>query len=258
MPNFGSGRDAIHNLIRKEVKLAMTRLSDETETAMFLTLKKMLKAKEESLTDKILDPLKLMNNPCLFVFGLEGDSATINFELARAIGIVTAAGGIPIGPKPGKMWYKDRFKLPYLRDTLLDMGIGSDTFETSTNWKNLPNLYDQVMNGLDKKFGSMNLSYKAFCHISHSYHDGASLYFTFFYPLDLTAPVKQWWEIKEKCCELLVENGGTISHHHGVGRDHSPWLRQEKTDLGYKLLEQTKACFDPNQVMNPDKLLSSE
>ena len=93
------------------------------------------------------------------------------------------------------------------------------------------------------------------CHVSHAYRDGASLYFTF---LSARAPgdeIEQWREIKTRACEAIVAAGGTITHHHAVGRDHAPYMAAEIGELGLEALRAVKERLDPAGIMNPGKLL---
>ena len=93
-------------------------------------------------------------------------------------------------------------------------------------------------------------------HVSHSYADGCSLYFTFVFPREQKREVEQWRVMKEAASKAISENGGTISHHHGVGEDHAQWLGAEKGALGLDALRALKAKLDPAGVMNPGKLLA--
>ncbi|MBV9061967.1 MAG: FAD-binding oxidoreductase, partial [Alphaproteobacteria bacterium] len=94
------------------------------------------------------------------------------------------------------------------------------------------------------------------CHISHSYPDGASLYFTYIFPRTLDGDdVAQWLAIKRTASDAILANGGTISHHHGVGADHLPWMAQEKGALGIEVLRAIKRTLDPKGVLNPGKLI---
>ncbi len=92
-------------------------------------------------------------------------------------------------------------------------------------------------------------------HISHSYPDGASLYFTYIFPRQLEGEVAQWRKIKKAASDAIAANGGTISHHHGVGEDHLPWIAQEKGELGIAVLRAIKHTLDPNGILNPGKLI---
>jgi alkyldihydroxyacetonephosphate synthase len=93
------------------------------------------------------------------------------------------------------------------------------------------------------------------CHVSHLYRSGASLYFTFLARQETGDPLEQWRAAKTAACDAIVANGGTITHHHAVGRDHAPWLPAETGELGTELLRSAKRALDPAGIMNPGKLL---
>jgi alkyldihydroxyacetonephosphate synthase len=142
---------------------------------------------------------------------------------------------------------------------MMDRGIGIDTLETSTHWSNIDQLYSGVRGALSRAIeetspvrGGRGL---VFTHISHSYVDGASLYFTFLFPRDLDNEVMQWRRIKGAASDAIVRAGGTISHHHGVGEDHVPWLGAEKGAQGMGVLRAIKRELDPAGVLNPGKLV---
>jgi alkyldihydroxyacetonephosphate synthase len=91
-------------------------------------------------------------------------------------------------------------------------------------------------------------------HISHSYADGACVYFLVLYPLSKEDPLAQWQAIKRATTNAIVESGGTVSHHHGVGVDHVPWMAAEKGPLGLAAIRALRSAFDPEGMMNPGKL----
>jgi alkyldihydroxyacetonephosphate synthase len=93
-------------------------------------------------------------------------------------------------------------------------------------------------------------------HLSHSYPDGACLYFTILYPLDLADSLAQWQAIKREATRAVLDAGGTLSHHHGIGIDHAAWLAEEKGSVGIAALRAVKTALDPRGIMNPGKLLS--
>jgi alkyldihydroxyacetonephosphate synthase len=93
------------------------------------------------------------------------------------------------------------------------------------------------------------------CHVSHVYRDGASLYFTFLTPARHGAEIEQWRELKAAACGAIGAAGGTITHHHAVGRDHVPYMRSEVGELGIDVLRAIKDQLDPTGIMNPGKLL---
>ena len=93
------------------------------------------------------------------------------------------------------------------------------------------------------------------CHVSHVYESGASLYFTFLAPQREGAELEQWQDVKRVASQAIVDGGGTITHHHAVGRDHAPWMGAEIGEQGLRVLRAAKAELDPAAIMNPGKLL---
>jgi len=136
---------------------------------------------------------------------------------------------------------------------------GVDTLETATRWAKLNDLYVAVRDALDTAIREASPRDGAHgvvqCHISHAYPDGASLYFTYIFPRALEREVAQWTAIKTAASDAIAAQGGTISHHHGVGTDHLPWIAGEKGALGIDVLRAVKMALDPKGVMNPGKLI---
>ena len=151
------------------------------------------------------------------------------------------------GRRPGEAWAAARFAGPHLRDDLLDRGVMVETLETATTWSNLERVRDAVQAALAGAVGG--------CHASHLYPTGASLYFTVFARRDSNDPVGQWRALKTAATDAIVESGGTITHHHAVGRDHAPWLAAELGTVGVELLRAVKERCDPAGIMNPGVLL---
>jgi alkyldihydroxyacetonephosphate synthase len=191
----------------------------------------------------------------LMLLSLEGDDPfALEGELLRAQAIAVAQGGLPLGKKPGESWKKDRFRAPYLRDFLLDYGFAIDTMETAFEWSQLERGHAQVVEAMRRAAQEHAGAGFAMGHVSHSYADGACLYFIVLYPLDRTRALAQWQAIKRATTEAILEAGGTLSHHHGVGLDHAPWLAREKGALGLRAITALRRTFDPEGVMNPGKL----
>ena len=131
----------------------------------------------------------------------------------------------------------------------MDRGVGVDTLETATSWSKLDRLYAAMRTALETAIretaprpGAHGI---VMCHISHSYPDGASLYFTYIFPRALDSEIAQWQAIKTAATDAIVANGGTISHHHGVGEDHLPWMEREKGALGLDVLRAIKTHARP-------------
>jgi alkyldihydroxyacetonephosphate synthase len=162
-------------------------------------------------------------------------------------------GGRSLGKSPARSWAKERYKMPYLRDLLLDRGVLIDTLETATTWKNLGHLYQQTKTALENAIREKGGEPLILCHLSHVYEEGASLYFSFFAKSEVE-PEEQWLSIKTKASDAIAKNGGTISHHHAVGYEHRPWMKEEY-GKGLEVFQALKKHFDPENIMNPGKLI---
>jgi alkyldihydroxyacetonephosphate synthase len=166
-----------------------------------------------------------------------------------------ANGGVALGARPGDVWLRGRYAGPYLRDALLDRGVLVETLETATTWSRLGELHRAVGNALSEALGARGTPPLVMCHVSHLYASGASLYFTFIAAQQEGAELEQWRAAKTAASDAIVAHGGTITHHHAVGRDHAPWMRAEVGELGLELLRAAKERLDPRGIMNPGKLL---
>ena len=196
-----------------------------------------------------------LSGACLMILGCEGDEQSVPEDMDAALTSCGAHGAFHLGRSPGDAWYAERFDLPYLRDMLLDRGVMVDTLETATTWDNLLPLYEAVGRAIAGAIEAEGVKPLVMCHVSHAYSDGASLYYTFLAKQVAEREIAQWEYVKRKATDAIMQNGGTLSHHHGVGRDHRPWLEQEHGPLGVAALRALKKTFDPYRVMNPGKLL---
>ena len=259
--DFSSGVEAARRINHADIPVAMVRLSDAQETYFFQAFS------STSSTTSVKARLQraylrfrgFEDEPCLMLIGHEGDNDTVAWAQSRSEHICTSLGAMKLGTSAGNRWYHGRFGSPYSRDPMMDHGIGIDTLETSTRWSNIESLREKTVKAIEEAIAA-NLPEPGgrgivMAHVSHSYPDGASLYFTYVFPRQLDREVEQWQAIKRAASDVLLENKGTISHHHGVGLDHAPWLAEEKGAIGYELLKSIKAEMDPVGVMNPGKLL---
>jgi alkyldihydroxyacetonephosphate synthase len=169
--------------------------------------------------------------------------------------VLRAGGGLPLGTRPGRSWLRSRYLGPYLRDVLLSRGIVAETLETATTWSRLLQLHDAVTRTLQESLRGHGTPPLVGCHVSHLYPAGASLYFTFMARALPGRELDQWRAAKEAASNAIVANGGTITHHHAIGRDHLPWMRDEVGELGVELLRAAKERLDPRGIMNPGKLI---
>jgi alkyldihydroxyacetonephosphate synthase len=254
---FGDGVAAIREMQVEGIPLSMARLSDAAETELSLLLRRD--------PARSVDPAALLldlaaragwgSGRVVFLYGAEGDPGPVRSALRRARALGRRHGGLPLGAAPGRSWRRERFRTPYLRDWLLDHGVAVDTFETAFPWSRLGRGHATVVGALASSLEARAGSGLAMAHLSHSYPDGACLYFTALWPLDRTRELEQWAAIKRDATEAIVTAGGTLSHHHGVGVDHLPWLARERGTLAMAALRGAKTALDPRGIMNPEKLL---
>jgi len=174
---------------------------------------------------------------------------------ALTVRALRRGGGAYLGQAAGRSWDRGRFEGPYLRDTLMDMGAMAETLETSHTWTRLGRLHEAVGAAIRDSLAGQGTPGLAFCHLSHAYADGASLYFTFVARARRGEELEQWRAVKRAASEAIVANGGTITHHHAVGRDHAPYMEAEVGRTGLGVLGAVKDRLDPTGIMNPGKLL---
>ena len=142
-----------------------------------------------------------------------------------------------------------------MRHTLWDVGYAVDTLETAADWSKLPTLVDRIEDAL--KQAVPGLPIHVFTHLSHIYPQGASIYTSYIFPNGKTYEdtLAHWKVLKEKVSRAVVNHGGTISHQHGVGRDHAPYLGTEKGEQGIRAIRALQSHFDPEKNLNAGVLL---
>ena len=250
---FAEGAEAFRVMEQADASPDIARLSDEHETRMSMAL-----ASSGSRTERLGRAyLRARGHEggCLAIVGFEGEADEVERRRVRAGALLRAGGGLALGARPGAAWLRNRYHGPYLRDHLLDRGVMVETLETATTWSNLGRLYGAVADALRTSLSDRGTPPLVMCHVSHLYRSGASLYFTFLARQEAGDLLGQWRAAKTAASDAIVATGGTITHHHAVGRDHRPWMQAEVGTLGIELLRAAKATLDPAGVMNPGKLL---
>lgn len=245
LPGFEAGLTAVRRLAQDGPLPTVLRLSDEAETAVGL-------ADPGGLT--AAGGGRAGDTGCLLVAGYEGTAAGVADRRDRVAAVLRDAGAEPLGSGPGERWERGRFAAPYLRDALLDAGAFAETLETATFWSNLPRLYGAVRDTLTAELTDAGTPPLVLCHVSHVYPSGASLYFTVV-SARRDDPVGDWARVKAAAGDAIVDAGGTISHHHGVGTEHREWLAAEAGPLGVAALRAVKNAFDPAGILNPGVLI---
>jgi len=252
--SFRDGINAIRETMQSGLIPAMMRLSDPDETTISLMLSSQGVATKLGLW--LLERLGYApSQECVMILGVEGDHTTVKTERQVAVAACKRNGAFAIGKGVGSTWLNERFELPYLRDVLLDHCILVDTLETATTWDKLETLHGAIKKSIEEAIAEMGVTGLAFAHVSHAYSDGASIYYTLVAPQVKGKEVEQWLRIKKAATDCIMRNGGTLSHHHGIGRDHAPWIKQELGENGLALLRAIKKQLDPKGIMNPGKLV---
>jgi alkyldihydroxyacetonephosphate synthase len=190
------------------------------------------------------------------IVGFEGDEERVTRKRALAVRVLRGGGAVYLGRAAGRSWEHGRYGGPYQRDLLIGMGAMAETLETSHTWTRLHELRRAVGAAIAAALEGQGTPGLVFCHLSHAYADGASLYFTFISRARRGAEVEQWRAVKRAASEAIVANGATITHHHAVGRDHAPYMAAEVGDTGLEVLRAVKERLDPAGIMNPGKLLA--
>ena len=236
-PSFDAGADAMRTLAQSGLLPTVLRLSDEAETGLNL-------ARPDEIGAGSV-------GGCMMITGYEGEPAANAAKRAAVTSLLEGLGGTCLGEEPGRAWAHGRFHAPYLRDSLLDVGVLVETLETATFWSNRDRLYTAVKAALESSLGEGTI---VLCHISHVYETGCSLYYTVA-TKESADPLPQWLKAKAAACEAMMDAGATITHHHAVGTDHKPWLTREIGEPGGSVLRAVKADLDPTGILNPGVLI---
>ena len=253
--SFDAGMQALRSLAQQDAAPDVARLSDEQETRTSLALAGSGGLKG-GLGRLYLGMRGYRDRGVLAILGFEGAPEQVAGRRRRALELVRRGGGLAVGRSPGEAWLRGRFDAPYLRDELLTHGVMAETLETATSWSNLKRLHDRVGRAIAEALQACGTPGLVMCHVSHLYETGASLYFTFLAARRAEDEIGQWRDVKEAASRAICTGGGTITHHHAVGRDHAPWMRAEVGSTGLAALRALKSELDPAAIMNPGKLMA--
>ncbi len=259
-PSWEAGREGVRAIKQAGTPLSMLRLSNPIETFTQLMLAGhpgQIAALEKYLALRGCGPLENNDGKCMLVMGVTGTHAQCRFMRRQALSIARQHKGVHTGRMIGKAWAKNRFMGPYLRNTLWDAGYGADTAETSVDWHKVTDCMRDIEQAAHDAFAEFGEKVHAFTHLSHVYNQGSSIYSTFIFRIadDPDETWTRWRRLKNGISEVMVKYGGTISHQHGVGIDHKPYLPAEKRELGIGAIQALARHFDPDGMMNPGKLV---
>jgi alkyldihydroxyacetonephosphate synthase len=255
LPAWAGAVEAVRELVQARPGLSLLRLSTAAETRTLLAF-----ADKPAQTRALGAYVRARRRPAdwvLVLTGVAGRRRTARAARGEAAAILGAHGGLRL-PALADAWSRTRFRSPYLRNALWSAGYASDTLETATDWAHVPGLLASLETALHHALEPWNERVHVFTHLSHLYPSGSSLYVTYMFRLaaDPDETLARWHALKTAASRTIAADGATISHHHGVGADHAPYLAAEKGPLGMAALEAVVRTFDPDGIMNPGVLLA--
>jgi alkyldihydroxyacetonephosphate synthase len=256
MPDLERGLAASRELAQARLPLSMIRLQTAPETRTTLAMAG--RPRTIALVMRYLRWRGAGPERCLLILAVTGRRRLVAAAGREIAGIVGQHHGIGLPRSFGDAWVAQRFRSAYLRNALWDAGYAVDTLETAAPWPAVPGLLSTIAPSLRQGLLAEGERVHAFTHLSHVYPSGSSLYTTYVFRLseDPDRTLDRWARLKAATSEAIVAGGGTISHQHGVGRDHVPYLAAEKGSLGMAAFAGLVRTFDPKGILNPGALLA--
>jgi alkyldihydroxyacetonephosphate synthase len=239
--DFPTAQAACREMMQAEAGFSSVfRLSDPEETSIMMTLYGV----DETPLIKVLKLRGYENGKmCLFLGFTDGEKGYSRNVAKKIKKIARAYSGMSLTGLVTKGWEKGRFNDPYLRDSMQDFGIMTDTLECSVNWSNMNQVYTDV-----RRFCKSRPDTICMTHLSHAYPQGANLYFIFIAKMN---DLEEYKHYQDGILDAIQKSGAAMSHHHGIGKAFAPWLEGEMGSLEYSTFLSLKKHFDPDGIMNP-------
>ncbi len=249
LPSWEAGLAATRELAQARVPLSMLRLANAAETDT--TLRMAGHGRQIAWLRRYLAWRGCAAGQCLLVIGLTGSRAQVRASQQQTAALLRPHGAVGTGTLLGAAWAKKRFAGVYLRNALWDAGYMVDTMETATPWGRTTGMVNAIEGAGRAALASLGERCHAYTHLSHVYPSGSSVYSTFVLRVgpDAASSRQRWRALKEAVSQAVVRAGGTISHQHGVGKDHAPYLGAEKGELGLALLDAAIDRLDPQRLL---------
>jgi alkyldihydroxyacetonephosphate synthase len=260
-PTFADGLNAMRDIVAGDCSVSVTRVSDAHETQFSFAMRAnptpVDKLQSKALRFFVRRRLGYdVHQMSLSFIGYEGSDRHVAEERRKVGKIVKRHGGLCIGSSPGVLYDQKKFDTPHIRDFLLDRGAAGDVSETAMPWSQLTPVYDAVSAAAYGAFAEVGVQGYLMCHLSHSYHSGACLYFTFAFQPTLAGNMETEYDVvKSAIQQAFVDNGATLSHHHAVGTEHARWLEQDISAPGVAMIAALFEGTDPGRHMNPGKIV---
>jgi len=248
-PTFAQGMDAVRAIAQAQVPVSMMRLSSAVETHTNLTLADHRRA--IALLERYLAWRGASDEKSMLIYGVTGTKRITSAARKAVLDIAHQHGGVNVGGVLGSAWRKNRFRGAYLRNTLWDAGYAVDTVETAVSWARVPDMVQRIESAVREAASPLGETPHVFTHLSHVYPTGSSVYTTYVFRLGATPDdtFARWQAMKAAASHAIVSTGGTISHQHGVGVDHAPYVIHEKGRAGLDAIDGLMRTLDPDGLM---------
>ncbi|NNG20464.1 FAD-binding oxidoreductase [Naumannella sp. ID2617S] len=258
-PTWSKGLRAMQAISKSDAQVIVARISDDRETAFSFSTQKKQSGVKKYATEAIFKLLQRrgwdLDKLCMSFIGFEGTKAHVARQKQLVKEIVTEHGGMVVGKGPGALYDQKKFDTPYLRDFLLDRGAAADVSETAAPYSKLETLYDNTIAAAEEAMAEVGCNGYIMCHLSHNYHSGACLYFTFAIADDSEQVLEKYDHVKRAIQQSFIDSHGTLSHHHGVGLEHAPWMAQDISPAGERMIRELFDAVDPKGNLNPGKVV---
>ncbi|RKQ34039.1 FAD-binding oxidoreductase [Kocuria tytonis] len=263
-PTWQQALTAVRRYTEAEIPLTFARISDAHETAFSLATQKASTSVKGKLAAKGQDALWAVmrrrgwdtDAMCISYACFEGSAKDVAERKKAVARIAKAHGAVVLGSGPGALYDQKKFDTPHLRDFLLEQNTVGDVSETAAPWSKLTTVHKNAYDAVQRAYAQLGKSGWIMSHMSHSYHSGACLYFTFAYVFDEENPYEEYQVVKSAIQQSFIDSGATLSHHHGVGVEHQPWMEQDVSPEGVALMKGLFQVADPGGNLNPGKVVS--
>lgn len=255
-PSWDRAVEGIRTLFAEPLPLSMVRLSNPAETEINLAMSG--QERSAALLGRYLRFRGIHRGEgCMCLVGFAGSARTVAAARGETTSLLKKEKALFLGRAMGTAWKKNRFKIPYLRNSLWNAGYAVETIETAATWKNVTGLVHALEKAVSESLAPWDERLLVFSHLSSPYATGSNIYTTALFRIAPTPEetLERWKRLKEAASRAIVSFGGTISHQHGVGLDHKPWLEHEKGRLGMDVTAAAFSPMDPDGRMNTTKLL---
>ena len=256
LKDWKSAVEFLRETALQPIRPAVIRVSNPAETTLSLVGRDPPTGLRRALEKTYLGYHQLKEgSACLGVIGFEGNRASVEAGWKRTSETLSRHGGGDAGKRAGESWKRERFLTPYLRDELMDHGIFVETFETGVRWSHIARFYDTLQQRLEKAAAGLGIRLFIGVHLSHAMPEGSCVYITVISVQAADVFDQPFNSLKEAVMRSIVDSGGSISHHHGVGEMHRPWIAERTPELSRELLWAAKERIDPKGLLNPGKTL---